>query len=41
MGTAKKKGQFKMKIKEGDGNDLGDIKVAPKALEKKKGGGAA
>jgi plastocyanin len=41
VGTAKKKGQFKMKIEEGDGNDLGDIKVAPKALEKKKSGEAA
>jgi len=41
VGAAKKKGQFTMKIKDGDGNDLGEIKVAPKALEKKKSGDAA
>ncbi|HVX15534.1 MAG TPA: hypothetical protein VHC22_30380 [Pirellulales bacterium] len=31
----KKKATFKMKIKPGDGNDLGEIKVSPKLFEKK------
>lgn len=33
---SKKKPTFKMKIKAGDNNDLGDIKVSPKLLEAKK-----
>ncbi|HUY34833.1 MAG TPA: hypothetical protein VMV69_18955 [Pirellulales bacterium] len=41
VGKADKKGKWKIKIKKGDGNDLGVIKVAPKALEKKKSGSAA
>jgi hypothetical protein len=35
-GTADTKGKFKLKIKAGDDNDLGVVKVAPKVFEKKR-----